>query len=323
MTKQDIIKDVCTNFPQFPTRSLARYVLDQHGGLWDYNLEKIRTSIRYFRGTKGELNRQRNKSIIPVSETKIMPKSWNRQVPPYQLGEGKWLVLADVHAPFHDVKALEAAIAYGQKEKCTGLFLNGDFQDCQAISFWPSVVRKDFMAELMVTISLLDLLNKEFPKAKKVYKPGNHEYRLPRYFAGHAPEFINSPVAAMESTIDFESRGYEFLDYYQLVYAGKLPILHGHEMRGISTVVNPARGLFLKSKSHALCAHFHRTSEHTDTNIKDEYLTTWSIGCLSNLHPDYNPYGGNWNWGFAVVSVDDNGYFTVHNKRILPSGKVV
>jgi len=41
------------------------------------------------------------------------------------------------------------------------------------------------------------------------------------------------------------------------------------------------------------------------------------------MHPDYAPYGTNWNWGFAIVNVEKNGNFEVVNRRILPNGKVV
>jgi hypothetical protein len=34
-------------------------------------------------------------------------------------------------------------------------------------------------------------------------------------------------------------------------------------------------------------------------------------------------YGSNWNWGFSLVNVEENGDFEVENKRILDSGKVV
>lgn len=321
MTKAEIVKDVCIKFPQYPSRSLARYILDQYGGLWNYEIETIRAAVRYYRGQMGEKNRSLLKELIPSEKIEI-PKDKNIKAKPYNLGKGKWLILSDVHAPFHEVKPLESAIAYGQKENCTGILLNGDFQDCQAVSFWPSVVRKDFMGEIVIVISILDFIRQQFPKATFIYKPGNHEYRLPRYYEHHCPELHGSPIAAMETLIDFESREIEFLDYFQVVYAGKLPIFHGHEFKSISTAVNPARGLFLKSKSFAAVSHYHRTSEHTDTNIKDEYLTCWSFGCLCNLHPEYQPQGGNWNWGFAIVEVDDRGNFEVHNKRILPSGKV-
>jgi hypothetical protein len=40
------------------------------------------------------------------------------------------------------------------------------------------------------------------------------------------------------------------------------------------------------------------------------------------MSPDYRPFGfTKWNHGFAVVEIEKNGYFTVHNKRII-EGKV-
>lgn len=83
-----------------------------------------------------------------------------------------------------------------------------------------------------------------------------------------------------------------------------------------------ARGLFLKTKTFAACAHGHSTSEHSVRDINDVMLTTWSFGCLSDLHPDWNPFS-DWNWGFAIINVEANGFFEVENRRILSNGKVV
>jgi hypothetical protein len=126
----------------------------------------------------------------------------------------------------------------------------------------------------------------------------------------------------METILGLEYRDIEFLDYLQLVMAGKLPILHGHEVPNISRTVNPARGLFQHTKTWAMCSHCHTTSQHPAKDIYGTLLTTWSTGCLCDLSPDYNPFGNNWNWGFALVNVEKNGDFEVENKRILPSGKV-
>jgi len=178
------------------------------------------------------------------------------------------------------------------------------------------------MAEVEATIDFLDWIRGEFPEIPMVYKPGNHEYRLPRYYVSNAPELIESPITAMETHLDFEGRGIEFLDYNQVVKAGKLPIIHGHEIRGLDATVNPARGLFLKAKSFAACSHCHRTSSHTERDISGKILTTWSFGSLCDLSPDYMPIN-NWNWGFGIIRVEKNGDFEVSNYRILPSGEVV
>ncbi|GAF79710.1 unnamed protein product [marine sediment metagenome] len=190
------------------------------------------------------------------------------------------------------------------------------------MSYWPKA-KRDFNKEVEVTIDLLDFILGEFPKAKFIYKPGNHEYALPRYFISKAPELAESPLAAMETVIGYEERGIEFLDYHQIVMAGKLPVIHGHEVCNINRMVNPARGLFLRAKTFAACSHCHSTSEHTPKDIHGEILTTWSFGCLCDLNPDFNPFGNDWNWGFAIINIEKSGDFEVINRRILPNGKVV
>jgi len=266
-----------------------------------------------------------------------MPQTWRRPRTDYALPVGLWLVLSDIHVPFHEPIPLETAIAWGQAQGVDGVLLNGDVLDCAAVSDWPNANR-DFDRELETCMDMLDFLRHEFPAAGKgkkpgkmiVYKPGNHEYRLPRYFTKKAPELSTSPLAAMETVMGFERetvmgferRQIEFLDYYQIVRAGSLPIFHGHEFRFLSRAVNAARGLFLRAKSWALCGHCHSTSEHTTRNVNGDLLTCWSVGCLCDLSPDYQPYGGDWNWGAAIVDVQKDGGFEVENRRILPSGKL-
>lgn len=320
--KADIIKDALRRFKYLPTRTIARYLLEDYGAYFDNDLEKIRYSLRYYKGATGEEDRKRN-GIEEKPPICAIPETWVRTRAPFHLPSGLWLVINDIHVPFHIIKAIEAAFAYANQQKITGILFNGDLQDCAAISFWPASRKRDFDKEIELVIDFLDFVEQEFPGVQIVYKPGNHEYRLPRLFQTKVPELMGLPLAAMDTVLGLEARGIEFLDYHQIVYAGKLPILHGHEVRTISTAVNPARGLFMKTKMWAMCGHHHRTSEHTDTNLEGTLLTTWSVGCLCDLSPDYMAYGSNWNHGFALVNVEEDGDFEVENKRILPNGKVV
>ena len=322
MTKSEIVRNAIKDFPDLPNRTIARYILFNYGDLFDNDLEKIRDSVRYHVGAKGEHNRQNIKELLPKDPNIKIPTTWRKIRTPYNLSPGLWLILADVHFPFHEPQALEAAVKYGQNQKIKGTLINGDLQDCASISFWKSAIKRDFDKEVVLVINGLDWLRQELP-GELVYKPGNHEYFLPRLFQSKVPELMGLPLAAMDTILGLESRGIEFLDYYQVVKAGKLPILHGHELGRIDRSVNPARGLFLKAKSWAMCGHCHTTSEHSTRNIKGELLTTWSIGCLSDLSPDFNPYAYDWNHGFALVNVEKNGGFVVENRRILPNGNVV
>lgn len=323
MTKTEIVLNAVRRFPNLPSRTIAAHILSTHGELFEQDIEKIRSSVRYYRGQNGEGQRGRAHAHKDLFTAPVkMPDTWRQTRSKYKLPPGLWLVLSDVHVPFHEPKPLEAAVQAGQAEKVDGVFLNGDYQDCAALSFWPTA-RRDFNREIEMVIDSLDWLRASFPGKPIIYKPGNHEYRLPRYFLKNAPELASSPLAAMETVLGFEERKIEFLDYFQIVMAGKLPIIHGHEIPQIIRSVNPARGLFLRTKTFSACAHCHSTSEHSPKNIHNELLTTWSFGCLCNLSPDYAPYGNDWNWGFAFVNVEKNGDFEVVNRRVLPSGKVV
>jgi hypothetical protein len=317
-----IIKDAIRRFEHLPTRTIARYVLHNYGPIFDGNLELIRGSIRRYTGKSGDRQRSVVKDRVAHSP-QPMPATWNVKRPAYKLPPGLWLVLSDVHVPFHEPKAIEAAVKYGQSEGVTGILYNGDLQDCASISYWPSGRKRDFDKEVEIFIDFLDFMEREFPGVQQVYKPGNHEYRLPRYYQSKAPEMIGLPLQAVDNILGLEYRHIEYLDYFQIVMAGKLPIIHGHEISHISRAVNPARGLFLRAKSWAACSHCHTTSEHTSKNINDKLLTTWSFGCLCDLNPDYNPLGNDWCWGVGLVNVEKDGGFEVVNRRILNNGKVV
>ena len=321
--KKEIILVAIRRFPQLPLRTIAHFVLNSYGDLFDNDLERIRSSIRYYVGENGEKNRVKSKEYEEFRKARSvrMPVTWRKKQTPYKLPPGVWLILSDIHVPFHEPKPIESAIEEGHAEKVDGIFLNGDIQDCASVSFWPTA-RRDFNREVEAVVDFFDWIRQEFPKQMIVYKPGNHEYRLPRYLLSKAPELAETPLDSFDAVLGLEKRKIEFLDYYQLVMAGKLPILHGHELQHLSRTVNPARGLFLRTKTFSACSHCHTTSQHNEKNIQDELLTTWSFGCLCDLHPDYNPFG-NWNWGFAVISVSKNGDFEVINRRILPNGKVV
>jgi hypothetical protein len=85
--------------------------------------------------------------------------------------------------------------------------------------------------------------------------------------------------------------------------------------------VNPARGFFLKTKANFLGGHHHASSTHTESDINDNIIGAWSMGCLCELHPHYHPIN-KWNHGMATVEIDRSGEFNVNNIKII-NGKVL
>jgi hypothetical protein len=101
------------------------------------------------------------------------------------------------------------------------------------------------------------------------------------------------------------------------IKAGKLHIIHGHEYKfNISNPVNPARGFYMRAKTHVIGSHLHQSSQHSAKALDGNVISTWSTGCLCGLHPRYKPLN-DWNHGFAIVAIDQRGGFEVDNKRVM------
>lgn len=237
-------------------------------------------------------------------------------------GPARVLLLPDIHIPFHELTPLREAMLYGKKRQPTHILLNGDAIDFYPLSNWERDPRKlRLLDELDMLREFLGTIRLTFPRAKVAYKLGNHEDRLRRYIWTKAPELVGLPMAEFESLVGLAELGIDMVPSRTTIRLGKLPVLHGHEYRyGITNPVNPARGLFMRTKSTALCSHHHARSEHSERTVDGKLITTWSTGCLCNLSPDYNPYNS-WSHGFAFIEVAKDGAFDVNNLRII-HGKV-
>jgi hypothetical protein len=319
---QTIVMDACRRFPAMSSHGLAVMLFDNHRGVFN-SAEQARDAVRYYRGQHGKKDRgvtaRGDKTVHKVP----MPASLAEVRSDYKLPAGGWLVMSDVHIPFHAQKPIEAAVERARDHKLRGLLFNGDIMDCDAVSFWAGHTKKNFIQEVETVVDVLDWFTNATDWKFKVWKPGNHEDRLVSYYYQHAPE-LGHQHAQIVDVLGLEGRGYEWLGRKQKIMAGSyLHILHGHELRKVPYLANPARWLFHKTEACAMCGHWHVTNQYTKNTIEDRLLTTWTTGCMCDLRPDYNPYGNEWNWGFAELWVDKKGDFEIENKRVLHNGKVV
>lgn len=233
-------------------------------------------------------------------------------------GPMKVLVLADIHIPFYDKPALICALKDGATINPDMVLLNGDIADHHAQSdFIKDPRSRDFPGEIRSVKAFLGVLRERFRKSRIVYKPGNHEERHIRYMRLKAPELLGIKEFEFESIMGLADNDIELVKDNRPIKLGKLNVIHGHEYRfAISNPVSAARGLFLKGISSAICGHFHQSSNHSMRNLEQKVITTWSSGCLCNLHPEYRPIN-NWNHGFMAIRIDKEGGFEVNNMRIV------
>lgn len=252
-----------------------------------------------------------------------LPEPFPRSYTPYQIHDGLWLVLSDVHLPYHDVPAIEAAIRVAKKRKIMGVLLNGDMLDSHEISrFDKDPSKPRYQAELKAWNLFATYLRYQFPTADVVFKEGNHEERLYSYLMQKAPALFGLEETSLPTLMKLEKHGIQHVGDCRVVRIGKLNLIHGHEYKpNIQTPVNPARGLFLRTKGLAACGHFHQTSEHHEPTITMKPQGCWSTGCLCQLNPPYMPLN-KWNHGFCLIDCTSKGDFHVENFRIM-DGKVL
>lgn len=236
-------------------------------------------------------------------------------------GPCRVLSLSDVHIPYHDERALRSAVAYARdKFNPNVVLLNGDIIDFYSISrFDKDPSRRNLKGEIDLTIEGLRWLRGIFPRARFIFRAGNHEVRWDTYIWNKAAELWDLPQCRLAKVLELDKLKMEYVGDKRPILAGMLPVFHGHEL-AISSYVNPARTLYLKTGHTGLIGHLHRSSTHTEPDMWHSETTCWSQGCLCDLHPDYAPVN-RFNHGFAVVEVDKDDEFKMHNFKI-KDGKV-
>lgn len=328
-SRLQLVRDLVRQFPNAPTLTLAKRLYREHPELWS-NLETARAVLRRILGASGK--RHRVKSADKSQFRELRPAGWKGVIPEAIHELPGWeplcintaertLILSDVHLPFHDAAALEAALDYGEKRKPTLILLNGDIADHFSLSQYIKDPKlRDFPAEVKAARFFLAGLRKRFPKARIIYKKGNHEERYDAYMRMKCPEFLGLENFDWAEVFDLSENRIELVADKRPIRLGPLNVIHGHEYNfAISAPVNPARGFYLRAKTHVIGAHLHRTSQHSEKDLNGKVITSFSTGCLCDLHPAYSPIN-NWNFGFAFVESDAD-KFDVDNLRIV-GGKV-
>lgn len=327
---EDIVKKYVREFQDYPSRTLARKIVQENANIG--SIDNVRCRILYQRGLQGEkrLNRLKDKSMIKEKSTiaeglqklKIISKAEEMQN--VVLGEGRYLILSDIHIPYHDEASLSTALEWGLNNNIDTIILNGDIMDCYPVSsFIKDIAMPTLREEIEMTITFFAYLRDLFPTQAIFYKLGNHEERIKNYILRSAREFADVDNLKIENLLHLDEYKIALVNR-EIIKLGKLNILHGHEMgESVFSPVNPARGMFLKAKSNMLFGHNHQVSHHSENNINGENTGVWSTGCLCTLSPDYRPFAyTKWSHGFACVDVNEDNTFHVNNMRII-NGKII
>ena len=335
--KSEIVTAACREHPDLPSLTLARLIYKHHRQLFT-NLEAVRTAVRHRRGNIGsklraqaertgpELLRPNGKSGF----TWEFPKSSAPSYTPFVLDDCRALVMSDLHVPFHNPDAIHAVVAEGKAQEVDLVLLNGDVCDFFSISrFDKNPAESSLKKELDLTRQFLGWLRYDrFPKARIIYKLGNHDEWFDKYLWRKAPELfgvsgVDLPFLVTGKIGDLpEVGGIDWVQDQRKITAGKLNIWHGHEIGkgSIAPPVNPARGLFMRTLECGLQGHLHKDSMHEETTAAGKRIACWSTGCLCGLWPRYARVN-KWTHSAALLELQ-RGQFSVEPIRVL-NGKVL
>lgn len=283
--------------------------------------EQARKVVRNATGSNGELKRKQNKTVTEWKGL-ALPEPEKNDYSKFLIREKRIGILSDIHFPYYDKEALNAAIGYLRKWKPDCILLNGDVIDCYHLSrFERDPRQRSFKYELDMLRLFVQKLNTLFPKTRIVFRCGNHELRYESHILNRIPELVELELFSFENVISAKQLGIEVVGNKRIIMAGKLNIVHGHEFaRGFAAPVNPARGFFLKAKNNVLGGHHHQISSHQEQDINGNVTGAWSTGCLCELHPKYMPIN-NHSHGFATVE-NYGSSFEVDNLQII-KGRVM
>ena len=212
-------------------------------------IDNIRSSIRCFRGAIGDKNRKGLKDrefySIPVEPPASDTKEWL----PYIVGPEikSTLIISDLHIPYHNPRAIKSAVGMAIDKKVDSVILDGDIIDAYELSSFirdPNV--RNFKGEVELLKQFFDYLEDQLPNARIIYKTANHEQRVDNYLMKFAPALFGMDGVNLSSWIGAVDRGIIMVNEKRPVKYGHLAILHGDEFsKGITSPVNPARGLYL------------------------------------------------------------------------------
>lgn len=223
------------------------------------------------------------------------------------------LGLFDVHVPYQDDAALQAALAYADSYRPTKIIIGGDLIDFYMIStFARNPEKKDMKEEIKQCRNFLADLRKRYRDAEIIYLEGNHEDRFERYILQNAREIYALVNDLIINKLDLLAQNVKYQKGFFRI--GKLWWMHGHERPSGGDPEYVCNVVFRYVLDHFIVGHHHRTQEKVFPRIDGATLWGGACGYLAGAM-DYAPLN-KWNQGFVTVDYGARGSFRAQLHKI-------
>jgi len=221
------------------------------------------------------------------------------------------LVIPDCHIPYEDKRAYDLMLEVAVDIDPDEIVILGDYADFYAVNGHgkdADLAGMLLQDEIYEVILRLRQLCKMFPRAKKVYIEGNHEYRLERYIAKRCADLYG--LVTLEAILELKLLGFQYVPYGPMQKYSILdsPLVARHEP--LAGGKHVAQNTVEKAMSSVIFGHTHRIQEAQVVTMNGENLRGISSGWLGDSSSkvfDYVKGHHQWAHAFSVVHVLDNG----------------
>ena len=217
-----------------------------------------------------------------------------------------FLAFSCVHAPLHDPQAIDQTVELIAKERPDVVIHLGDGMEMSWASRFEDAGEVDALSEYKSHNDILKQFRKASPKSRRIFLPGNHEWRL------HSPRIEPSIRAALAWRIHQPEMQYweEPCPYLHCRHRGvfrlgQVVFCHGHAC----SVSGVKREVTTMAREWGLYVHGH-THRPTPPGMAERLMATatWPLnwwranpGCLRDLSPEYMSGQDKTLWGHGAV----------------------
>jgi len=232
-------------------------------------------------------------------------------------GTYKILVLPDIHIPYQCHKAVEAAIALGEKFKPDEVIQLGDLLDCYSLSHYPKTTLRssNFAKEVEEAIALLKSIKERTGAKYATLLEGNHEARLRKYLLNSASSLKNLSALKINNLLNLASIGWDFIPEHKFYAVNDVFFTHGEFVNAHSAKkhMDEYRETIIHGHTHRITSRYHRGLNST--------IEGWEMGCLASLEvgAEYVKRA-NWQHGVGTVVINGSDYWI--NCHHIRNGKV-
>lgn len=218
------------------------------------------------------------------------------------------LIIPDSHIPYHHQKAIDLVFQMAKDtEGLEEIVILGDFADFYAVNAHgkhPGLMHV-LQDEVNEVNRILDVIDTEFPNAKKVYIEGNHEYRLERYLYKNAPALFGVTqwdlLFKLNQRPNWKSVNYGPMQYHRVLGCN---LFARHEPYSMSS----AKASLAGCGSNLVYGHVHRKEYAIVRQPDGKRIVNFSPGWLGDTRKkdvfSYVKKPPLWELGAAIVTTE-------------------